>query len=65
MNKPLDEQAREFWAAAWFFRRSGRDTSQAVKILRTISSKYPGKIGDRAGELLKGIDNGSTASTEI
>lgn len=63
-KKPLDEQARDFWSAAYYYRRArDRDTSTAVKILRRIHETATGLIHDRAEEILKGIEDGSATGT--
>ncbi|MGP3712311.1 hypothetical protein ACS5UA_15885 [Brucella sp. RRSP16] len=58
-RKPLDEQARDFWCAAWFYRRaSGRDTSQAVNILQQIEQQYHEMIRIKAADILTKITQG-------
>ena len=63
-KKPLSESAQLFWSAVWFIRRGPeRDKADAVKVLRHVHDTTTGIIHDRADELLKGIDNGTVAST--
>lgn len=58
-RKPLEEQARDFWCAAWFYRRaSGRETSRAVNILQQIEQRYHDKIREKAADLLTKITQG-------
>ena len=62
MSRQLDELTKRFWSAAWFIRRAPiRDKAIAVRILRQLHASSSGAISERAGEILKGIENGANS----
>ncbi len=48
------ETARQFWCAAYYYRRAGtRGRDTALKILNHLRRTATGKVNDRATQLLK------------
>lgn len=54
---PLPDLARDFWCAAYFYRRApDRNPTTAIRILRHIAANETGPVQSRADTLLKEIE---------
>lgn len=54
------DTARQFWSAAYFYRRApDRDRSTAIKVLEMISTTTTGIVQSRAADIMKEINDGS------
>ncbi|MDX8492936.1 hypothetical protein RFN29_15260 [Mesorhizobium sp. VK22B] len=62
MTLSLADRTRNFWNAAYFFRRAdpARDRAVAVKVLAQVTATASGTVQDRAASLLREINEQPT-----
>ncbi|RWF74516.1 MAG: hypothetical protein E5X15_09960 [Mesorhizobium sp.] len=62
MSLAIDDRARKFWCAAYFYRRAdpARDRAVAVKVLAQVTATASGTVQDRAANLLREINEQPT-----
>ena len=54
------DTARQFWSAAYFYRRApDRDRTTAIVVLTALSGSPPGLVQSRAADIMKEIANGT------
>lgn len=54
MNKPLREQARQFWSASFYLRRAtDRSPAIAIKILRSLTKSRFAPIATKSRSILE------------
>lgn len=64
MSLAIDDRARKFWCAAYFYRRAdpARNRSIAVKVLEQVTTTASGTVKDRAASLLREINEQPTST---